>query len=369
MADERDAERAKVAIAELKAARNAWLEQYGVPISSEFVRFAEAIGELIDITEAYASSRSGAALSTSAIGAKLEAEWMAQTEWSDFTNFLMHVVIPRYGVAALPALERPVSPDAPLKHSMNCGALGFDGYDAGECTCGLDWRIKLQTEQEMHAAWRKRAEEAEKEIAAIRHELVQCDDIKLDQPNANIVCELQKDRERLYALARPVSPERERDGSPYPPEESWLDQQDLDGGSHLSVEGWVYYRSDFVHTLLRKYASRASVSPDGGWVSDSVIESTANRIITQLPFFNLWKNSVHTFRCIIEKEIRAMLLPAPPVSRPATPADRPERWKVNADREFLRAAMMKHFSDDLSMDRIGDFIYDVYPADRPQAGL
>ena len=49
-----------------------------------------------------------------------------------------------------------------LEHGMNCGALGFDGYDAGECTCGLEWRIRLQTEQEMHAAWRKRAEEAEK---------------------------------------------------------------------------------------------------------------------------------------------------------------------------------------------------------------
>lgn len=29
------------------------------------------------------------------------------------------------------------------------------------CTCGLRWRIALRTEQEMHKAWRKRAEEAE----------------------------------------------------------------------------------------------------------------------------------------------------------------------------------------------------------------
>jgi hypothetical protein len=33
-----------------------------------------------------------------------------------------------------------------------------------------------------------------------------------------------------------------------------------------------------------------------------------------------------------------------------------------AEREFLRAAMMKHFSDKLSMDEIGNLIYDVYPA-------
>ena len=55
-----------------------------------------------------------------------------------------------------------------MKHSMNCGATGFDGYDVGECTCGLTWRIQLRTEQEMHAAWRKRAEEAEKELAEYR---------------------------------------------------------------------------------------------------------------------------------------------------------------------------------------------------------
>jgi hypothetical protein len=36
--------------------------------------------------------------------------------------------------------------------------------------------------------------------------------------------------------------------------------------------------------------------------------------------------------------------------------------QVSADREFLRAAMMKHFADDLSMERIAAFIYDVYPA-------
>jgi hypothetical protein len=33
----------------------------------------------------------------------------------------------------------------------------------------------------------------------------------------------------------------------------------------------------------------------------------------------------------------------------------------DADREYLRAAMMKHFSDKLSMEEIGNFIYEVVP--------
>lgn len=44
-------------------------------------------------------------------------------------------------------------------HGMNCPALNPNSER--ECTCGLEWRIRLQTEQTMHAAWRKRAEEAE----------------------------------------------------------------------------------------------------------------------------------------------------------------------------------------------------------------
>lgn len=40
-----------------------------------------------------------------------------------------------------------------------------------------------------------------------------------------------------------------------------------------------------------------------------------------------------------------------------------QKWRTDADREFLRAAMTKHFSDKLSMDEIGNFIYDVFPAE------
>jgi hypothetical protein len=49
-----------------------------------------------------------------------------------------------------------------IEHERNCPQRNPMSDDA--CTCGLEWRIKLGTEQVMHAAWRKRAEEAEKEL-------------------------------------------------------------------------------------------------------------------------------------------------------------------------------------------------------------
>lgn len=53
---------------------------------------------------------------------------------------------------------------AQLVHGMNCP--GLIPMNDDDCTCGLRWRIQLQTEQEMHNAWRKRAEQAERELAA-----------------------------------------------------------------------------------------------------------------------------------------------------------------------------------------------------------
>lgn len=47
-------------------------------------------------------------------------------------------------------------------HRMNCA--GNIPSQENDCTCGLKWRIMLQTEKEMHNAWRKRAEEAEKDL-------------------------------------------------------------------------------------------------------------------------------------------------------------------------------------------------------------
>lgn len=56
-----------------------------------------------------------------------------------------------------------------MNHGTNCDALAHP-ID-GDCTCGLQYRIALQTEQEMHNAWRKRAEEAEASILILREAL------------------------------------------------------------------------------------------------------------------------------------------------------------------------------------------------------
>ncbi len=45
-----------------------------------------------------------------------------------------------------------------MKHLRNCASLG--GFES-DCTCSLTWRRALATEQSIHRAWRKRAEEAE----------------------------------------------------------------------------------------------------------------------------------------------------------------------------------------------------------------
>lgn len=51
------------------------------------------------------------------------------------------------------------------QHGRNC-RFWNDQYET-DCNCGLRYRIELQTEREMHAAWRKRAEEAEAVINAL----------------------------------------------------------------------------------------------------------------------------------------------------------------------------------------------------------
>lgn len=59
-------------------------------------------------------------------------------------------------------------PDAErVTHGMNCSAwTNAQGHEVNSelCTCGYRHRVALQTEQTMHAAWRKRAEEAEAEL-------------------------------------------------------------------------------------------------------------------------------------------------------------------------------------------------------------
>lgn len=76
-----------------------------------------------------------------------------------------------------------MTPDPTLEerqaaHGMNCAAWKNSlGEECGDpCTCGLIWRERLATAETMHAAWRKRAEEAEialtrceKQVAEARH--------------------------------------------------------------------------------------------------------------------------------------------------------------------------------------------------------
>ena len=62
-------------------------------------------------------------------------------------------------------------------HSRTCPVRGRPLSD-DDCTCGLKWHIQLRTEQEMHAAWRKRAEEAETREAALQAR-VEAQDVQL----------------------------------------------------------------------------------------------------------------------------------------------------------------------------------------------
>lgn len=59
-------------------------------------------------------------------------------------------------LSTAPATEPHYDDTGTLEHSRSCPALYRDA-----CTCCLEWRIKLSTERTLHAAWRKRAEEAE----------------------------------------------------------------------------------------------------------------------------------------------------------------------------------------------------------------
>ena len=65
-------------------------------------------------------------------------------------------------------LRNPITLTEKLTHGRACRA----DYDLDtDCTCGLQYRIQLQTEQEMHAAWMKRALESEAENAKMREAL------------------------------------------------------------------------------------------------------------------------------------------------------------------------------------------------------
>lgn len=95
--------------------------------------------------------------------------------WQEFTNNCVRAgcyANSNFASAAQPCpcpwRERPPQAEAvtskPMPHAMNCAGSHWDG----DCTCGLNVRIALETERTMHAAWRKRAEEAEAELRAMR---------------------------------------------------------------------------------------------------------------------------------------------------------------------------------------------------------
>ena len=52
-----------------------------------------------------------------------------------------------------------------------------------DCTCSLRWREMVRTEREMHAAWRKRAEEAEALMPVSR---ALRDDLALGEGNGSV---------------------------------------------------------------------------------------------------------------------------------------------------------------------------------------
>ena len=53
-----------------------------------------------------------------------------------------------------------------MTHEANCNY--WTDHDEFDCTCGIAWKTRWQTEREMYRAWRKRAEEAEAVVAALR---------------------------------------------------------------------------------------------------------------------------------------------------------------------------------------------------------
>lgn len=101
-----------------------------------------------------------------------------------------------------------------MSHSRSCPAL--IPLSDNDCTCGLTYRIALRTEQTMHAAWRKRAEEAEvliSEVAAASSEWRKKDSSKSDLLRvigglANICAALDRIESRaLAAVPAPAPPE------------------------------------------------------------------------------------------------------------------------------------------------------------------
>ena len=85
-----------------------------------------------------------------------------------------HVMRPPVESAPAPKAPAASEEPKPVQRGMNCACLSGEHE---HCTCGYEWRVKLQTEQTMHAAWRKRAEEAEDERDEILERLKEIGDL------------------------------------------------------------------------------------------------------------------------------------------------------------------------------------------------
>lgn len=120
-----------------------------------------------------------------------------------------------------PHSKSPLSSNE-MTHTRSCRGAHWDG----ECTCGLELRIALETEKTLHAAWQKRAMEAEAELRSTTHETlapaskeqpdqIRVRDLSVDTEHDIVNCEahgdcsVQRARDRR-ALLRLMDYRRER---------------------------------------------------------------------------------------------------------------------------------------------------------------
>jgi len=85
-----------------------------------------------------------------------------------------------------------------LTHTRSCPGLILEAKD--DCTCGLIYRVHLQTEQTMHAAWRKRAEEAETDYEALSRYVRDVEAISIKWQEAASARSAERDDESRAAL-------------------------------------------------------------------------------------------------------------------------------------------------------------------------
>lgn len=143
-----------------------------------------------------------------------------------------------------------------LTHTRSCPQLS--PADDNACTCGLEWRIQLATEKTMHAAWRKRAEEAESKLLSLTAE-------RLHQQIMNLPCKCPESQGHAYGTyaighrdARHAAAElvlslaliREDDSLPL--DEAWLRSVGFEG-PHFRPEA------------LRLYCGRLKLTFYEGW--------------------------------------------------------------------------------------------------------